>query len=77
MEEFTALVGDKWRSWLLCSRRVMPVQDARLSSMVSDRATMFEAESRKMNTEEERIALEKTHVERDSAHLEASGGHDL
>lgn len=33
---------------------------------------MFEAESRRMNTEAERIALEKTHVERDSAHLEVS-----
>lgn len=31
---------------------------------------MFEEENRRMNTEEERIALEKTHVERDWAHLE-------
>lgn len=34
---------------------------------------MFEDESRKMNVEEERISLEKTHVERDFAHFQASG----
>ena len=37
---------------------------------MSERAGKFESESRRMNTEAERIALEKTHVERDWAHLE-------
>lgn len=41
--------------------------------MVTKQAAVFEGESRRMNIEAERIALEKTHVERDSAHLEARG----
>eukprot|EP00752_Nemacystus_decipiens_P009051 g8081.t1 len=45
-------------------------QDAKLGRLVSQRAAQFEEENRRMNTEEERIALEKTHVERDWAHLE-------
>ena len=37
---------------------------------MAERAAKFEAESRRMNTEAERIGLEKTHVERDCTHLE-------
>lgn len=56
--------------WPRTHSNVAHSQDAKLGTLVSQRAALFEEENRRMNTEEERIALEKTHVERDCAHLE-------
>lgn len=46
------------------------IQDGKVGRLVAERAAVFEAERLRMNTEADRIALEKTHVERDSTHLE-------
>lgn len=50
--------------------RPLDTQDAKLGRLVSQQAALFEEENRRMNTEQERLALEKTHVERDWVHLE-------
>ncbi|CAN0055043.1 unnamed protein product [Ectocarpus fasciculatus] len=65
-QELLAVVEETTRSLKVFQGR----QDAKLGKLVSQRAALFEEENRRMNTEQERIALEKTHVERDWAHLE-------